>query len=249
MTYQFDPRPEGLHFEPFTAPSCTKTMWFLRDGAPETWIDLRSVFEAMGMSWGRKWGMYCLAKRGQWGLAACCDRTRRETLLAPGNKIPAILGEVHALLGDHYAAARRTRALHLLWRDKYAEIRAGGGKKHLAAPDGKTPARARKRKVNAYVVRQMAALLQKGYSKPEIARVLKVSVAAIKQVAAGAYKLDDEAQAVWWTTFGALQTSAETVITPAKRRAGTGGHVSHSPAGPQRVTSRFKPSAENGVGP
>ena len=202
MTYQFDPKPEGLHYEPFTVPFCTKTMWWLHDGAPEVWIDLRSVFEALGMSWVRKWGMYCLAKRREWRLEACCDKHMRETLLVPGNKLPAVLGEVYGLLAGHHAAARRTRLLHLIWREKYAEIRDGGAVRIASAPM-KTSRATKKRKVDAYVVRQIFVLRQKQYSQPMIAKALHVSTGVVQQVSAGTYKLSDEAQAVWWETFGA----------------------------------------------
>lgn len=204
MTYQFDPKPEGLHYEPFTVPFAKKTMWWLRDGAPHTWIDLRSVFEAMGMSWCAKWGMYCLAKRQQWGLEACCDRQRRETLLAPGHKLPAILGEVRALLlGRHTSAARLVHMLHLQWREKYVEIQAGGGKATVKPDTPPVPtAKTRKRKVNAYVVRQVHVLLKKGHTKRSIAAALNISEAVPGLVASGTYPMDEEARAVWWDTFG-----------------------------------------------
>lgn len=213
MSYQFDPRPEGLYYEPFTVPFCQKTMWWLRDGAPETWIDLRSVFEALGMSWVRKWGMYCLAKRREWKLESCCDKRMKETLLAPGNKLPAILGEVYSLLGSHHAAARRAHLLHRMWRDKYAEIRAGGG---VAAAAPANPRSVKKRKVDAYVVRQAFQLLGRGHSKPAIARALKVSLATIQKVVAGTYPMDAAAMEAWWATFGAPQTTAAGAFTPSK---------------------------------
>lgn len=216
MSYQFDPRPEGLYYEPFTVSFCKKTMWWLRDGAPETWIDLRSVFEALGMSWVRKWGMYCLAKRREWKLEACCDKRMKETLLAPGNKLPAILGEVYGLLGSHHAAARRAHMLHKMWRDKYAEIRSGGGTTQAVAAV-KAPRAVRRRKVDAYVVRQAFHLTGKGHSKTAIARALKVSPSTIKAIAAGAYPMDAAALEVWWATFGAPQTTAAGAFTPAKQ--------------------------------
>lgn len=204
MTYQFDPKPEGLHYEPFTVPFAKKTMYWLRDGAPHIWIDLRSVFEAMGMSWVRKWGMYCLAKRQQWGLEACCDRQRRETLLAPGHKVPAILGEVRSVLqGSHPHAARLLHMLHAHWRNKYTEILAGDGTRPLAVAAPPLPAKTRRRKVNGFVVRQVYVLLKKQHTKRAIAAALNISESVPGLVASGAYPMDDEARAVWWETFGA----------------------------------------------
>lgn len=208
MTYQFDPKPEGLHYQPFTVSFCNKTMWYLRDGAPDPWIDLRSMFEALGMSWDRKWKMYCLAKQRHWQLEACCDIKRRETLLAPANKIPAILGEVHGLLTNHPSAALRTRSMHSIWRARSTEFQEGQPAFSSQEIPRKQAKRSPKgnRKVTPYVVRQAYQLAQKGHKKPAIAKALSISLGSLQQLAAGTYpSMDNETKNAWWETFGALK--------------------------------------------
>ena len=218
MSYQFDPCPDGLHYEPFKVAFCNKTMWWLRDGAPETWIDLRSVFEALCISWVRTWGGYCLARSHEWGLVACFDNKLRETLLVPGNKLPAVLKEVRTQLGNYHAAEKRMHSLHLIWRDKYAAIRAGQSVREVKRIVKKPVLKAKPRKVNAYVVRQAFVLLGKGHAKPLVARTLGVSLNSIQKLAAGTYPgLDEPAANAWWETFGAPGRLPGAVLYPVKR--------------------------------
>lgn len=211
MTYQFDPRPEGLHYEPFNAPCAMRPMWLLRDAAPEPWIDLRSVFEAMGMSW-RTWQMYCRSRTRLWALETCVDRKRCETLLAPASRLGAILGEVQQYLQARFAAAARVKALRASWRAIHDELRHAHVATHAPVKRAQ-----RRRKVDAYVVRQVFTLTGKGVPNTGIARALRVSVRTVQYVAAGSYPLGPEALAAWTETFGRASSAGQAAQNTCKQ--------------------------------
>lgn len=220
MTYQFDPRPEGLHYEAFKAVPCRKAMWYLHDGAPEPWVDLRSVIEALGMNWRRRWDIYCLARRSRWALEACYDRTLRETMLAPANKMPMILNELWEILRPHDSTRYRVRALHAQWRD----IRAALLISAHPLPRVTTPrVGARKRKVDAYVVRQAYVLNEKKYTRAAIAKALGVAPGTVQQIIAGRYPLRGDAEIAWWETFGKPQDSPASDFAGCKEAKQTHG--------------------------
>lgn len=201
MTYQFDPRPEGLHYEPLRLNCLPKTVWWLRDGAPHLWIDMRSLLEALGMSWVHKWQAAFRLQSRAWRLEACCDRQMRETMLAPDYMVVQILHQLLAAIGGHAAAARRIHAVAAAWPRVRRDLLKGAT---LAAPKtAYVPAKQGNRKVSAFAVRQIHKALMRGEAKPAIGNALSLSTAVVQQVASGRYKLDEEGMAAWRETFGA----------------------------------------------
>jgi len=203
MTYQFHPLPEGLHYQPLRVDFSTRPMWYLHDGEGLQWIDLRSIFRVLVTSWPGRWRGYCEAKQSAWGLEPCFDRKHQETMLAPLERMPAILGEIEAQLLrlGQSTAARRASMLRNRWRMLISGLNA-------PTPIKSTRKRsAGRRKVNAFVVRQAFLLIGKGHKKTEIARALGISDGALRQVVAGTYSLDAEATDAWWETFGTKNTA------------------------------------------
>lgn len=231
MTYQFDLRPEGLHYRSFYADYSRTAMWALRDHDGRLWVDLRSVFRVLLTSWPGRWRGYCEARQEVWGLEACFDRKLGETMLAPLARMTAVLGEIEAQLlklGQR-TAAQRARLLRQQWRRLHDSITCGEGvpsKALEAAAKRRPPA---KRKVNAWVVRQAYQLLARGEKKSHVAKALQVSLATLHQLTAGTYpSLDSETTDAWWETFGA-QKPAVGAITRSKTAASSAGRNSGSP--------------------
>jgi len=215
MTYQFDPRPEGLHYEPLHLSCLTKTVWWLRDGAPHLWFDMRSLVEALGMSWAHKWQAAFRLQSRAWRLEACCDKRMRETMLAPDYMVVQILHQLLAAIGGHAAAAQRIRAAAAAWPRVRHELLTGAA---LAAPKAaQAPAKGGNRKVSAFAVRQIHKALMRSEPKPVISKALGLSTATINQVASGRYKLDEEGMAAWRETFGA-NPPPPSLFTGCKRR-------------------------------
>jgi DNA-binding NarL/FixJ family response regulator len=142
----------------------------------------------------------------------------KETLLAPGGKMPAILADLHTHLTNnrHYSAASMVGQLRAAWRVKYTQILDGAGRKRTAT--AKTKLAGRGRRVTPYIVRQIYLLLQKGHKKTEIAKALQISLGVVQQVSANTYKLDSESRAAWWETFGANPTQQSDFEGPKSPR-------------------------------
>ncbi len=209
MTYQFDPKPEGLHYEPVQLSLTRRKLWYLRDRAPHPWIDLRSICEIIGMRWSTRW---FIAHQAAWGLEACTDRKARETLLAPANHLAAVLGTLqeHLYKKLQTDAADKLHQVRLQWRSRLNDAIASGNPAQSSEASSRRASSPRqaKRRVDAYVVTQAFRLLKKRYSKAEIAKALNVSIATISALASGTYKCPDaDTQATWARTFGAENAS------------------------------------------
>ena len=205
MSYQFDPRPEGLHYLPMRVNFLRPTIWYLVDGAPTPWIDLRSLCEAVGSSWIQRWRGYFQARKKTWELEGCVDIKRRETMLVQASRMLEVLAEMEEVLMDvnHLLPANKLSALRLVWRAKIADMKGG------AAVDAPEPVYTHQRKSSAarkitpFKIRQMFKLKAKGHPNAAIGKALGVSAAVVQKIANGRYgSLSDENQSAWDETFG-----------------------------------------------
>jgi hypothetical protein len=177
-----------------------KPVWFLRDGAPHIWIDLRSLMEAMGISYV-KWQNAFRAQRLAWKLEACIDRIKRETLLCPDHNVSQVFSLLLRGLG-HHASAGRLQSLAAVWPAVRRSLKNELTDQPIALKVAKPATRVRK--VNAFCVRQIFKLLTAGHKKSAIASTLRISIVSINKVAAGTYDLDPDGLTAWQETFGAV---------------------------------------------
>lgn len=197
MTYQFDPRPEGLHYEPFKAASLSKTMWLLRDGAPQPWVDLRSVCEALSTSWFTTWRRHFEARYKLWRLEACVDIKRRETYLVQMSLITTVLTDMAEELArlHHYTKADRAYGLRLAMSMKAMDMQAAAAPR-VAASEPKPVAVAGK-KITPYIVEQVLKLKRKGHSNPKIGAALGIEAYVVSRIFHGRRHMNAECQAVY----------------------------------------------------
>lgn len=206
MTYQFDPAPDGLRYEPIKLSFTSFSLWYLRDQAPEPWIDLRSALEIAGAPWKGKWSRYCQTKQGAWQLESCTDRKMRETMLAPANRFSEILGELEQQLerNGQIASADQLAILRSQWRYRLEQTISG-----LPAPKVSTTKKTTNRtsttksRITPYTVNQIYLLIKKGHTQVEIGKALRLSSGTVSLIISGKYSsFDLAAKEAWQGTFG-----------------------------------------------
>lgn len=214
MTYQFDPAPDGLRYEPVKFSFTSAALWYLRDQAPEPWIDLRSAFELTGTPWQGKWNRYCQSKQGAWELESCTDRKMRETMLAPANRFSEILGELEHQLerNGRIASADQMALLRSQWRSRLEQTILGRPAPKVNTTKKTTDRKsAAKSQITPYVVNQIYLLIKKGHTRVEIGKALRLSAGTISLIISGKYSsFDPAAREAWQGSFG-NESSAQTV--------------------------------------
>jgi len=206
MSYQFDPRPEGLRYEPLKLKVCRQPVWVLRDGAPHVWVDLRSLLRALGVAYVR-YEALLREDRSRYQLESCLDRALQETLLTPDGQVAAILARLlKGMKGTAHPAQPRVMQLLGAWPQYRDRLRAMEPTGRAAKP---AATKQRKRKVDAFCVRQIFKLLvavepgQKPPTPATVAKALGISHESIRRVKAGTYPLDPAGLRAWQETFGA----------------------------------------------
>lgn len=207
MTYQFDPAPDGLRYEPIKLTFTSLQIWFLKDKAPEPWIDLRSIFEIVKAPWMGRWSQYLDTKKLAWELEECIDRKMRETLLAPANRIQEILGELEQQLSSNglLTAADQLNVLRSQLRYRLDDaIRGQEIPTIKLARKPSQPSAKPQSKITPYIVNQIHSLSKKGYTRVAIGKAVRLSPGTISLIISGKYSsFDPLAKQAWQETFGA----------------------------------------------
>jgi hypothetical protein len=194
--------PEKPTFEPIRIASLGKTVFALIDPNGALWVDARSVFDLLGLSW-RRWAPVVRLRRSVWGAEDCWDRNGKDTILIPANRAASWLAELSPAV-TYVPAMRRLAAIRNSWTAAYAEQRKTGA---LPAPSKKPTAKAgdsRKRKVTTDTIRRLYVARQRGDSWSGAAAFARCSQTTAKQLALGTYpSVTHNIQQAWEETFGA----------------------------------------------
>jgi hypothetical protein len=196
---------ERLNYQLLLVPGGKCAVRFTRLGRREPVIDLRSLFQALGMGWTR-WeaGAVLLAQQQRWELRRAHDAEKRRTRLLLASRVPALLQAIVPVARAlHPAAAERTQALAGIWKSHWsvkAEETAFPPSVKAYRPPVDTRAAVQPQKpvyrliakesgvrITRGIEEQVLALSALGVSRSEIGRRLGISVASVSLLARGKY--------------------------------------------------------------
>lgn len=213
---------DGLRYHPVKFKCLPKAVFVIDDGKEDLLVDLRSLIEAIGMSWLR-WRLLIRHKKAAWGAEECVDTHARETYLIPAGTVLRWMAEVHQhILSHSYAAALRAKAVRHLWRDELDAVIEEHFPRVSSFRHAQGNPTARK------ITGELVADLHRMRTAEQMtfgaaARKLGISASVAKQVASDRYPhMSDEARAVWERTFGAFPTPERPKIPASRRKSPRG---------------------------
>lgn len=195
------PEEQGLQYKALAFSHLRKPVWLLKDQDAIVWVDVRSVIEALGMSWQR-WHLLIKMHRKAWGFDSCLDRHALETELVPEIRFIRWLNEINSVLRSYPRhVEERAKLLRGSWQVRYTELL------QQEYPDIQTASEAgsgRKRKITPeIVIRLHHQRCVIGASITSTAKNLEIGVSTVKAIEAGTYKFwTPDAREAWRQTFG-----------------------------------------------
>ena len=195
-------------YEPFDMPGCKHPLWLVRDEDHGTLIDLRSLTEALCMSWPHRWAMYFIGRREKLGLQRAHDRLMRETFLVAPGKMKMVLVDLYAHLDTYHAAMKRVSVLHGAWSAEWSRVMGAAPVNAGALASGVV-----RRSVTPELVREIYRQFKDRRDRREIAKSMGVSKSTVSLVVTGGYaNFDQETFVAWQQTFGALALPRERAL-------------------------------------
>ncbi len=195
-------------YEPFDMPGCKHPLWLVRDESHGTLIDLRSLMEALCMSWPHRWAMYFTGRREKLGLQRARDRLMRETFLVAPGKMKMVLVDLYAHLDTYHAAMKRVSILHGAWTAEWSRAMSAGPVNAGALASGLV-----RRSVTPELVREIHRQFRERRERREIAKSTGVSKSTVSRVITGGYaNFDQETFVAWQQTFGAMTLPRERAL-------------------------------------
>lgn len=189
----------ALQHTAVTLPVARLQWWLVADGEREPNLDMRSVFDSLGMSWPR-WRLYLLGSMARLRINHSVNRAGKKTLVMPRENAGRLLIELHNTLGAGLISRNIGAALPE-WQQHWANVQALQRSRAVATASEK-----RSRKLAAEKVQEIYALYQADTTIKAIAGHCDLSESVVKKVIAGTYQsFDGAALAKWLETFGKLK--------------------------------------------
>lgn len=192
---------EQLKHSQVMMPTLGLPLWLLFEGGFAVSVDMRSVFDALGMSWAR-WRLYLLGGMARLRVLQGSSRAGKKTLLMPIDNVARLLIELQNLLPNGLVS-RNVEALLPDWQTYWADVRT---QQRLAAAELAADKRGRKLEVDK--VEEIYELFQERRHLKVIARQVRLSESVVKKVIAGTYPSFSKDALVRWTAlFGKVDAS------------------------------------------